>query len=353
MTGYQDTHYAKKTVAEARHLVVRQAASSPATLLSVLLIVVLAEAAAAAPTTLKQHRPFSPPLRVPNAIAAQLIGPPARPLLKQKAATYLTGPLLLAAQQAPPLIRIRPEQQRASATVLSRHIVEGGIKYYNVNEGFADTYGAYVRGVIDQPGKNVWYGEVVYLDRFDDTGTFFSIGNTHTFNDRYYSNVAVGTSIGGFFWPSFRVDASLSRKWFPEQNFVSTLGVGYYNAKDEHSDKSLLLEGAYYFDSPWIVQAGVRLNESDPGSVFSPSGYAAVTYGTDKVRYITARYGFGQQGYQALTSPAFFVDFPFHEFRLTWREWVARDWGFNLVGHDFESPPYDERGFELGLFKEF
>jgi YaiO family outer membrane protein len=235
-----------------------------------------------------------------------------------------------------------------------RTVGEIGVKYYDVNEGYANTYGGYGRfSYAPSSNTDVWLGEVVYLDRFDDEGTYVALGNIHHFNEVYYSTVFVGTSAGGFFWPSVRVDASLSRKWLPRRNLVSTIGIGYYDAKDDHTDTSLLFEGIYYFDAPWIVQAGVRLNESDPGSVFSPSGYAAATYGRDLDRFVTLRYGTGNQGYQALTSPAFLVDFPFNEITLTWREWLQPDFGINLVGYGFESDPYDEIGFELGIFKEF
>ncbi|MFO1436427.1 MAG: YaiO family outer membrane beta-barrel protein [Gammaproteobacteria bacterium] len=231
---------------------------------------------------------------------------------------------------------------------------EIGIKYYSLDKGFDDTYGTYARfNHTPADGKNTWFGEVVYLNRFGDDGTFFSVGNTHLLNELYYSTVSFGTSAGGFFWPSFRADASLSRRWLPKRNFVSTLGIGYVDAKDDHRDLSLLLEGAYYFNLPWIAQAGVRVNESDPGSVVTPSGYVALTYGHDFDRFVTLRYGVGRQGYQALASPSFVVDFPFQELTLTWREWITQDFGFNLVGYGFGSDVYDQTGLEFGLFKEF
>lgn len=247
-----------------------------------------------------------------------------------------------------------PLHPRVTDTTQPRRVGELGVKYYDVNEGFADTYGGYGKFIYaPASGKDLWTGEVAYLDRFDDDGTYFSIANTHAFTDLYYTSIALGTSAGGFFWPSFRVDASLSRKWLPRRNFVSTVGVTYVDAKDEHTDASILLEGTYYFDTPWILQGGVRVNQSDPGSVTSPSGYVAATHGRDRQRFVTLRYGFGYQGYEALTAPAFVVDFSFNELTLTWREWVTPDAGFNLVGYGFQSEPYDQIGVELGVFKEF
>jgi YaiO family outer membrane protein len=274
-------------------------------------------------------------------VHAQLVATYAlTPIYATQAATYIGTPGRVVDTPAPDL----PQSEVApTPRGLPRSVGEVGARYYDVNEGFSDTYGTYARfNHAPASGKDLWFGEVAYLDRFDAAGTYL-----------YYSTVSVGTSAGGFFWPSWRVDASISRRWLPRRNFVSTVGIGYFDAKDDHRDVSALVEGTYYFESPWIVQAGVRLNESDPGSVVSPSGYAAVTYGRDYERFVTLRYGTGQQGYEALSSPAFVVDFPFQEVSLTWREWVRPDIGFNLVGYGFQSDPYDQLGFELGVFKEF
>lgn len=231
--------------------------------------------------------------------------------------------------------------------------VEAGGKYYTLTDGQPDTAGVYTRGILDVGNADTWSGEIVHLDRFNDTGTFFSIGDTHTFNALYYGNVTVGSSSGGFFWPRVRVDASLSRKWLARQNLVTTIGFGYYDAKDIHSDKSVLLETTYYFNAPWIAQAGVRINDSEPGAVVSTSGYMALTYGHDRRRFVTLRGGFGNQGYQPFGAQSFTVDTEFHQLTLTWREWVGHDWGVNFVADDYNSSTYDQRGIELGLFKEF
>ena len=231
--------------------------------------------------------------------------------------------------------------------------IEAGGKFYSLTAGQPDTAGTYARGILNVGHADTWSGEIVHLDRFDDTGTFFSIGDTHTFNDLYYGNLTVGTSSGGFFWPRVRVDASLSRKWLDRRNLVTTVGFGYYDAKDIHSDKSFSLDTTYYFDAPWIAQAGVRINDSDPGSVISTSGYAALTYGRDRQRFVTLRGGFGNQGYQPFGAQSFTVDTEFHQLTLTWREWVGHDWGINFVADDYNSTTYDQRGIEFGLFKEF
>jgi YaiO family outer membrane protein len=294
-----------------------------------------------------------------GVIQAQLLATRAlTPVFAAQSVELLSADNSPSSPNTSPVTSIQSQLQHAPSPVLSSHLPrtvgEVGLKYYNLDKGFDDTYGTYIRfNHTPADGRNTWLGEIAYLNRFGDDGTYFSAGNTHQFNDLYYSTLSFGTSAGGFFWPSFRADASLSRRWLPKRNFVSTLGFGYVDAKDDHSDLSVLLEGTYYFDSPWIAQAGVRINESDPGSIVTPSGYAALTYGRDFERFVTLRYGMGREGYQALTSPSFVVDFPYQELTLTWREWIRPDFGFNLVGYGFGSDIYDQFGAEFGLFKEF
>lgn len=233
------------------------------------------------------------------------------------------------------------------------NFVETGVKHFNLTEGQPDTAGAYLKAFLDPQGPDAWLGEVVYLDRFGDSGSFFALANTHTWNPDWYSHLAVGSSSGGFFWPRLRVDAALSRKWLAQRNFVTTLGFTYFDAKDEFSDKTVSVEGAYFFSGPWVLQAGVKINRSDPGSVHSSSGFSAVSYGRAGEQLLVLRAEVGNQGYQAIAEESVIVDFPFHTLSLTWRRWLGRDWGFNLRAESFHSSAYDQRGFELGVFRAF
>ena len=107
-----------------------------------------------------------------------------------------------------------------------------------------------------------------------------------------------------------RVDGQLNKKWLSKRNLVTTLGAGYFDAKDAHRDSSLFLGGSYYFDAPLIVQGGVRWNRSTPGAVISRSQYLAVTQGKDRQYFVVLRGEVGRQAYQALGAGAILVDFP-------------------------------------------
>jgi len=241
----------------------------------------------------------------------------------------------------------------ADASAAPRGELEAGGIYYGVDENFSDTYGGYLRGRFAPTTRDAWFAEAVTLERFDDDGTYVAGGNVHHFDDRWFSRLAVGSSSGGFFWPRVRVDGNLSRKWLARSNFVTTVGVSYFDAKDAHSDVGFTLEGSYYTDSPWVVQMGTTINESSPGAVTSASGYGAVSYIRPRRRHVSLRVAGGQQAYTALNVEQFVVDFSFTDVRLTWKQWIGKQWGVNVVADSYQSSVYDQRGFEIGLFTEF
>lgn len=233
------------------------------------------------------------------------------------------------------------------------HSIDGGGIYYNVSEDLDDTHGEYLRVFFDASASDAFTLDVTRLDRFDDDGTQFTVGNIHQFSERWFTQLYVAGSAGGFFWPDVRVDGSVSRRWFKDKRLVTTLGGGYFDAKDVHEDKRAYIDAAYYFERPFVLQGGIQIYVSDPGSVDSTSGYVAASYVNSKVRIVSIKGGFGDQAYQAITATNFVVDFPYHSVRATWREWVGRTWGINIAAEHYSSEVYDQNGFELGFFKEF
>src|SRR5882672_4507056 len=119
---------------------------------------------------------------------------------------------------------------------------------------------------IQSDEKNRWNLLLLNQDEFDDNGQFVSLGNVHNFNEDWFSNISLGFGGDGFFLPEHRIDAFINRKWLDRKQLITTLGIGEYDAMDVHEDKSVFLGATYYFETPWIVQGGVRFNESDPGS---------------------------------------------------------------------------------------
>ena len=231
--------------------------------------------------------------------------------------------------------------------------LEAGGIYYNINEGFGDASGAYVRGRLDTSAANRWRAEAVELKRFDDAGFYGAVGNIHQFDANWFSSLTIGSSAGGFYWPRLRTDTSLSRRWLAGRNLVTTFGVTYFDAKDIHSDVGFNVEAVYYTATPWIVQGGTTYNISHPGAVGSTSAYVALSHAVNGERIVTARLGGGEQAYQPFADDSFKVGISFGTLRLSCKQWIGKHWGVNVIADSYLSSTYDQHGMEVGLFQEF
>jgi YaiO family outer membrane protein len=248
----------------------------------------------------------------------------------------------------PTVVSPQPEAQTKPLT----NYVETGADYMTLTNGFGNWSGGYTRGVYEQ-GKNIWEAEISGQHEFGDAGVYFAAGDTYNFNPDWYGALTVGSSAGGFFWPRFRTDGFINKKWLARKQWITTTGVSYVMAKDVHRDHTLYLGSTYYFEKPWIVEEGIYFNISHPGAVFAPAGFVAVTQGHNKQQYITVRAGFGEEAYQLIGPTAALSQFNSETLTITWRKWMGPNWGFNFVGDYYHSPFYLRGGSTFGFFKEF
>jgi YaiO family outer membrane protein len=234
---------------------------------------------------------------------------------------------------------------------LTNHVEAGG-DYLTLTNGFGHWAGGYARGVFAE-GKNIWNAEVNGQQEFGDAGVYLAAGDTYNFNPDWFGSLTAGSSVGGFFWPRFRTDAFINKKWMAHKQLITTFGFSYYAAKDVHRDHSFFAGSTYYFTGAWILEEGIRFNVSNPGSVFSPAGFVAVTQGRNLRHYLTLRAGFGKEAYQLIGPTATLTDFQSQTLTVTWRRWVGESWGINLVGDCYRSPFYTRGGASFGFFREF
>jgi len=254
----------------------------------------------------------------------------------------------------PALAAVAQDDTSAQTLALRQSgFIEFGVSYDKLSGGQSNWNGQFVRANLPISERDRLDFELASQDHFDSRGTLVSAGVTHVFNADWYGRVAFGASSGGFFLPNWRVDASLSRKWLAQRNLVTTLGLGYYDAKDEHSDRSVLLSALYYLDSPFILEVGARFNRSNPGSVDATRYFGAINWGQVKNRFITLKYESGAEGYQLMAPQVAMVDFDSDEITFVWREWVNDDYGFNVRLQHYSNPFYDRDGVELSLFLDF
>jgi YaiO family outer membrane protein len=259
-----------------------------------------------------------------------------------------------------PVRAVPPDPGRpvAGAAVLPNY-VEAGINYSSVSRNQGDWFGQGIRGEIQTDPNNRWKAEYLHQRQFKDSGHYFSIGNVHSFNPDWYSDISVGTSTGGFFFPTYRVDAFLNKKWLEKRNFLTTIGYGHFQSRDIYADDSLYFGTTYYFHPYWIFENGVRFNLSSPGSVTSASGFVALTNGRVSNYFVTVRYGYGREAYQLIGPGNLLSDFYSHNMALIWRQWMLKDWGydndwgFNTRIEYYTNPNYHRLGTYLGVFKEF
>ena len=241
----------------------------------------------------------------------------------------------------------------AEINYLEANYYESGVKYHNLTAGYPNWTEGYVKGSWQQDANNVWNWEVLGSSRFNESGIFFTGGLTRTFNEDWYGSLHLSTSDGVFFFPSFRIDAFLNRKYLDEGNLVGTYGIFYEDSGTVNEERGLYLGASYYYPSPWVVEAGVKIIENSPGPEYSRRYKIALTHGRAFDRLIIAEVDFGNEAYQYVAATISTVDVKSTVYSLTWREWIKKDWGINIVGEFYNSDTYDRTGVTFGVFKHF
>ena len=201
--------------------------------------------------------------------------------------------------------------------------------------------------------KHVLQGELSAHKRFNQEGTFLGLSDTYTFNEDWFGSVALGVGDGAFYLPRYRLDATIYRKFLPDRNLVGSVGLGYYKAPSGNTDQSVSLGAAYYFEAPWIVEGGVRFNRSNPGSVDTQQQFVAVTYGRNKQDLVTARYGWGDEGYLSIAANRQLVNFESREASITWRHWFDSRTGVLVGANRYTNPFYRRSGVNVGIIHDF
>lgn len=275
---------------------------------------------------------------------------------------FLALPVMLAAAMPATAQTVAPTEAPAPVDNGTAPAVPGGTEplrslelstgVQNLSNGFGNWRDVTLKGAYGV-SSHVLQGEVSAHNRFNKDGAFLSLSDTYTFNEDWFGSVALGVGDGAFYLPRYRVDGTISRKFLPGRNLVGTVGAGYYNAPDGHTDRSLSLGAAYYFEAPWIVEGGVRLNRSNPGSVDTQQQFVALTWGRNKQDLVTARYGWGSEGYLAIAADRQLVNFDSREASLTWRHWFNARTGVLVGANRYSNPLYRRSGVNVGVFHEF
>lgn len=237
--------------------------------------------------------------------------------------------------------------------------IEVGGGHSALTGGYADWNDFYARGVVSG-GRNVINGEITRQGRFSSSGWFGGLGLTRTISENWYGQISAGTSVGGFFLPRYRTDALLNRKFLSHRQLVGTLGFGFDKSRTVNYDTRYQLGAAYYFQQPFILQAGIMWTYANPGSILARTQYFALSEGHQNEHFLSLRYSWGREGYEIVAPPTTFTptygtlfNFPVHDITGTWRQWIGPTWGVNFVVEQHQSPSYHRIGGAAGVFLDF
>lgn len=224
--------------------------------------------------------------------------------------------------------------------------------YQQLTGGYSSWRQLTIHGIYEKD-QHVFQGELSNKREFNTSGNFLGLTDTYTINDDWFTSGSLGIGDGAFYLPRVRFDGFLYRKWLPKKNFVSSLGVGYYNAPDGHIDRSLALGGAYYFDQPWVVEGGVRFNRSNPGGVNTHQQFIATSFTPDQQNSFSARFAWGSEGYVPLAVKTSIVGFNSKDASVSWRHRLDKHWGFSLSANRYQNPSYSRSGVDVGISHQF
>lgn len=215
----------------------------------------------------------------------------------------------------------------------------------------------FVRGHVGlKPGTTLNW-DLSSQRHFDERGTVGALSLTHTLSPWWY--MSVGASSGSAsFQNKYRGDVAIYRKWTDTQQWVTGLALMKSASRDGiHRDTGVTASVAYYSTDAWVGEGGVVYNKSNPGAVDGYRGFAALTMGTEKQHYFTARIDHGKEGYlptgAIASGSGSHVGFQSTELSLQWRQWLGQDWGYLVGGQFYRNPYYNRKGLSAALFFDF
>ncbi len=203
------------------------------------------------------------------------------------------------------------------------------------------------------PQGNSLQAELLDERKFGEHGGVAALAFTGIFSPDWYGTGTLVFGHGGPNWANQRVDLQLSSKWLSQRQLVAS-GAAYYAVYDGgRSDAGMRFSAAWYVDLPAVLEAGITINQSQPGSVTSNMPYASATFGREGQQYLSLRATKGTEAYQALGTAAQLVNFHSRSAAATWRYWMGPKWGVMAQAEHYRNPTYQRRTLGLGLFAQW
>jgi YaiO family outer membrane protein len=227
--------------------------------------------------------------------------------------------------------------------------VEAGAFYHHVSDGFGSWKGGYARAVV-AGARDTWYFDAKVQEAFRDRGGYGSLANVHSFSSRFYTQLGAGAGTGDFVLPDLRLDASLTFKLGAARSLLFTAGGTYLDAKLGYRDKVLFGSLTWYASPTLLLEAGGRVNWSDPGTVRSERVSGALTLGRVGGGVLTLRGSAGTEGYQLIAPSVTLRKFRSQDAGVSLRHWLGHQLGVVVGGEWYHNPFYTRAGGSLGVF---
>ena len=220
----------------------------------------------------------------------------------------------------------------------------------NLSAGLPSGEAVNLRVAADLPWGDAVLAELLDERKFGQRGGVAAASYTRRLDADWYAIGSLALGHGGLNWARRRVDLQLSRKWLDRQQLVASAAL--YDARFDmgRSDQGGRVAATWYAELPLLVEAGVLINVSRPGSVRSRMRYLSAVFGHEGSEVFTVRVSSGREAYQALGAGATLVDFPSRTVGATWRHWLGPDWGVSAQVEQYHNPSYDRRTLGLGVF---
>lgn len=219
-----------------------------------------------------------------------------------------------------------------------------------LSAGLPDANALVLRGTWDFEGGNVLRAEVLEESKFGTRGGLGGVGFVSVLSPDWSlaGNLAFGH--GGPNWATTRGDVEVSAKWAEARHLVTRVALYQARFEGERSDTGLRLALVNYLPNALVLEAGITLNVSEPGSVNSQMPFLSATMGHEGVQYVSLRISSGSEAYQALGAGQQLVDFRSRSIGLGWRRWVHRQRGFIVQAEHYTNPSYERNTLGAGVF---
>ena len=264
----------------------------------------------------------------------------------------LTAGLLLCALALP-----QPGRALSAAEASGKlRKVEVEAIHHRLGAGYADWHDASIQADYVQ-SHHVWSGELLQANRFGENGTFIGLSDRITLAPRWDLSLGVGLGSGGRWLPRESANAFVHHRWAQQGNWVTHLGTGHAKARESYRDRWSSLGVSAYLEPhvqiPLVVQAEVRWSRSDPGSVNTRQQFVALSWGHQGFTQITARHGWGREGWQLLDDANTITNFASRQNTLTVQHWISSEWGLKFSADHYRNDSYSRRGLGMAVFREW